>query len=212
MQIITAAMFFILLHYLFSMYFFIMFMSNLLKICKDCVMQTSLNYFKLHLYKSYNSSVRFTNLSYLFQTVTDGLTLSRCKVMFKACFWNFDPFLIYNSVGLRVNNWLIAGYKCITKTKKTYFYAVNNLYASSLFVFFSVVFRRHAHKVSIECRFDKFCICQRKCACVGMKGVAYCEHCNEKMLLHKWTVQDKDFDIIIIKSEAHHMVRETSFT
>lgn len=32
------------------------------------------------------------------------------------------------------------------------------------------------------------------------------EHCVEKMLLHKWTIQDKDFDIIIIKSERHHMV------
>lgn len=30
----------------------------------------------------------------------------------------------------------------------------------------------------------------------------------EKMLLHKWTLQDKDFDIIIIKSKQHHMVRE----
>lgn len=47
---------------------------------------------------------------------------------------------------------------------------------------------------------------------MAMKGAAYCKDCNEKMLLHKWTVQDKDFDIIIIKSEAHHMVRETSFT
>lgn len=28
------------------------------------------------------------------------------------------------------------------------------------------------------------------------------------MLLHKWTMQDKDADIIIIKSEQHHMVRE----
>lgn len=37
-----------------------------------------------------------------------------------------------------------------------------------------------------------------------------CEHCIERMLLHKWTMQDKDFDIIIIKSEQHHMVRERS--
>lgn len=29
----------------------------------------------------------------------------------------------------------------------------------------------------------------------------------EKMLLHKWTTRDKDFDIIIIKSERHHMAR-----
>lgn len=36
------------------------------------------------------------------------------------------------------------------------------------------------------------------------------EHCIERMLLHKWTMQDKDFDIIIIKSEQHHMVRERS--
>lgn len=43
----------------------------------------------------------------------------------------------------------------------------------------------------------------------SMKGVGcVCrEHCMEKMLLHKWTLQDKDFDIIIIKSKQHHMVR-----
>lgn len=48
--------------------------------------------------------------------------------------------------------------------------------------------------------------------CVGMKGGVRREYCIEKMLLHKWTMQDKDFDIIIIKSEQHHMVRERSRT
>lgn len=43
------------------------------------------------------------------------------------------------------------------------------------------------------------------CVCVG--GDVCHEHCMEKMLLHKWTLQDKDFDIIIIKSKQHHMVR-----
>lgn len=45
----------------------------------------------------------------------------------------------------------------------------------------------------------------------GRAGVRL-EHCLEKMLLHKWTIQDKDFDIIIIKSERHHMARERSCT
>lgn len=45
----------------------------------------------------------------------------------------------------------------------------------------------------------------------GQAGVRL-EHCLEKMLLHKWTIQDKDFDIIIIKSERHHMARERSCT
>ncbi len=48
---------------------------------------------------------------------------------------------------------------------------------------------------------------------MGMKGGGVCrEQCIEKMLLHKWTMQDKDFDITIIKSEQHHMVRERSCT
>lgn len=41
----------------------------------------------------------------------------------------------------------------------------------------------------------------------GGRASARLEHCVEKMLLHKWTIQDKDFDIIIIKSERHHMAR-----
>lgn len=47
----------------------------------------------------------------------------------------------------------------------------------------------------------------------GVEGGGVCrEYCIEKMLLHKWTMQDKDSDIIIIKSEQHHMVRERSCT
>lgn len=51
------------------------------------------------------------------------------------------------------------------------------------------------------------------CVCEYERGLGVCrEHCIEKMLLYKWTMQDKDFDIIIIKSEQHHMVRERSRT
>lgn len=52
-----------------------------------------------------------------------------------------------------------------------------------------------------------------QCVRVGMKGgVCLLKYCTEKMLLHKWTMQDKDFYIIIIKSEQPHMVREKSCT
>lgn len=51
-----------------------------------------------------------------------------------------------------------------------------------------------------------------QCVSMGMKGAVCREYCIEKMLLHKWTMQDKDFDIIIIKSEQHHMVRERRCT
>lgn len=46
----------------------------------------------------------------------------------------------------------------------------------------------------------------------GYEAKACCGYCIEKMLLHKWTMQDKDSDIIIIKSEQHHMVRERKST